>query len=280
MTDSTATLPAPIRSPAEARAPTNGAGVVYLSPPTSCQMANEWFQFAVDDHFWFQWRLAAILKVLKARAVAEPALEVGCGNAASRNQLERACACRIDGCDLNSVPLEQARSGRGALYCYDVHDRRPEWRDHFATVMLLDTLEHIPEPVPFLASVAHHMRRDGALLITVPAQQWLYSRYDEVDGHVKRYSLARLRDELTSANLVLERHAYWGLSLIPIIMLRKLVMRFCAPEKAIAVGFQPASQLVDHVLRAFMRIERACGTRMPVGVSLVALARRQEVART
>lgn len=250
--------------------------IIELSPPATCQMANEWFDFAVEDHFWFQWRLAAIRKVLGSRGVVAPALEIGCGNAAARNQLESAFDCRIDAADLNIAALQRATPGRGQLHCYNVHDRRPEWRERFATIMLLDTLEHIDEPVAFLESTGRHLRPDGRLLITVPAQQYLYSRYDSADGHVKRYNARRLRRELDAAGLTLERYVYWGLTLIPVLAVRKLVVAFCKPEQVIAVGFQPSSGVVDRVLRGLMHLERSCGTRMPTGAALTAVARRKE----
>lgn len=262
------------REAPRATAPSGTSAVAYLSPPATCHMADEWYDFAVEHHFWFQWRLAAMQKLLGSAGVAEPALEVGCGNAATRNQLEAALRCCIDGCDLNALALERAAPGRGQLYCYDICDRRSEWEGRFASVLILDTLEHIAEPVPFLKAAAYHMQPGGRMLITVPAHQWLYSRYDRAAGHVKRYSVSVMRRELAAAGLEIERCLFWALSLVPIVALRMLVMRFCRPDRTIATGFQPGSRLVDRVLRSLMWSERTLGTRMPTGASLVVLARR------
>lgn len=266
------------QSDREPHAPGPERRVEFLSPPVDFQMADEWFEFAVEDHFWFQWRLRAICETLRGAVLAQPILEVGCGNGAARRQLERELACPIDGCDVNPAALRQAPRGRGQLYFYDVHQRRPEWLGHFGTVLLLDTLEHIREPVPFLKSVAYHLRPGGQLLITVPALQWLYSRYDEADGHAKRYGLSGLRDELRAAGFALQRHTYWGLSLVPVIAIRKLVLSFLPRERAIEVGFQPGSGLVDRFLRALMRVECSLWPRAPLGTSLVGLARVTESA--
>jgi SAM-dependent methyltransferase len=247
--------------------------VIFLSSPTEFQMADEWFDFAVAEHFWFQWRFRAIRETLGGERLDEPILEVGCGNGAARGQIEQHFGCHVDGCDVNAAALRKALPGRGDLYFYDIHQRRPEWRGHFGTVFLLDTLEHVRDPERFLKSIAYHLKPTGRVLITVPALQFLYSRYDEVDGHAKRYSLTVLRRELRAAGFSLERHTYWGLSLIPVIWARKLVLRFTPLDHAIAVGFQPRFRAVDKFLRALMDVECWLCPRAPVGVALVVLAR-------
>jgi len=262
-------------APRERMTSSNGSEIIELSPPVAYAMANEWFQFASATHFFFLWRFAAMRQVLEPEGVAEPVLEVGCGNAVARGQIEQHYGCAVDGCDVNQEALQQAERGRGKLYLYDIHQRRSEWRDHFATIFLLDTLEHIDEPVRFLESIAYHLRPGGRLLITVPALPVLYSRYDAADGHVKRYRVGVLRQELAAAGLTLERHSFWGLSMIPVLLVRKLVLRFLPRERVIEVGFQPPSRLVDGVLRGLMHAERRLWPRPIIGTSFVALARKE-----
>jgi SAM-dependent methyltransferase len=261
-------------APRERVISSNGSEIIELSPPVAYAMANEWYQFASAIHFFFQWRFAVMQQVLGPDSFAEPVLEVGCGNAVARGQIEDHYGCTVDGCDVNPEALRQAERGRGKLYLYDIHQRRPEWRDHFATIFLLDTLEHIGEPERFLESIAYHLRPGGRLLITVPALPMLFSRYDEADGHVKRYRVGVLRQELAAAGLTLERHSFWGLSMIPVLLARKLILRFLPRERAIEVGFQPPSRLVDGVLRGLMHAERCLWSRPIIGTSFVALARK------
>jgi SAM-dependent methyltransferase len=259
----------PVAQPAERR----GKSIVFLSSPTEFQMADEWYDFALAEHFWFQWRFRAIRETLGGDRLDEPILEVGCGNGAARGQIEEHLGCRVDGCDVNVAALRRAAPGRGDLYFYDIHQRRREWRGHFGTVLLLDTLEHIRQPERFLESAAYHLKPNGRVLITVPAFQFLYSRYDEACGHTKRYSLPVLRKELHAVGLSVERYTYWGLSLVPVIWARKLVLCFTPSDRAIAVGFQPRSKAVDQFLRALMHVECRLCPRAPIGAALVALAR-------
>lgn len=235
-------------------------------------MADDWYAYASSEHFWFQWRLAALRRLLAGIDPGERILEVGCGNGIARGQLEAHYDRPIDGCDLNLHALQLAEAGRGRLYLYNVHDRRPEWDGQFDTIFLLDTLEHIETPVPLLQSLGHHLRPKGLLVLNVPAVECLYSRYDQLAGHVRRYRLTTLATELEQAGFRLLRSAYWGLTLVPVVALRKLLVRFAAPERVIARGFQPSSRLADLVLRGLMHTERGLLKRPWIGTSLAVVA--------
>ncbi len=247
-------------------------GVTLLSEPSPYHMADDWYRYASADHFWFQWRMAALIRLLDGLDLGDRLLEVGCGNGVARRQLHVHYGREIAGCDLNLVALHSAEQGGGSLYLYNVHDRRPQWQRHFSSVFLLDTLEHIDDPVSFLDSIRYHLRDEALLVVTVPALQWLYSRYDEAQGHVKRYQADLLRRELTAAGFRLLRHTYWGFSLLPIIALRKAVLRCTSPTKVVATGFQPCLPAVHAAFRGLMQVETRLLPCPPVGTSLVAVA--------
>lgn len=260
--------------PAERSAVPQSAPYAVLTPPIAYRMADEWFPLARADHFWVQWRFHVLTRLLPTKDLGEHILEVGCGNGVARAQFEAYYGRAVPGCDVNAYALGHAAPGRGDLYCYDVLTRRTPWREHFDTLLLLDVLEHIPDPVAFLSALRDHLRPGGRLVLTVPAQPWLYSRYDEVDGHLRRYTRAMLNEQLAGAGFHLERSTYWGLSLLPIVLLRKWWLRNCPHERVIATGFQPPSRAADAVLRTLMRIECGLLPCPPWGASLAAVARR------
>ena len=91
-------------------------------------------------------------------------------------------------------------------------------------VVLFDVLEHIPDTQPFLSSVIRH-QLNGFLLINVPALQTLYSKYDETVGHVRRYNKKTLLAEFSRFNIEVQDLCYWGMTMVPVLALRKLVLR-------------------------------------------------------
>ena len=71
-------------------------------------------------------------------------------------------------------------------------------RNEVRTILLLDVIEHLEDPVAFLAELRSHFPALRHLLLTVPARQELFSNYDEFNGHFRRYDPALLRELLVS----------------------------------------------------------------------------------
>ncbi len=249
--------------------------VVELSADAAFHMHDAYYRYATEDHFWIQWRFSVIQHLLECDGfeLGDRVLEVGSGNGVVQSQFERAWDRVVEGCDLNRHALSQGPPTRGKRYLYNVLDRRAEWQQHFSSVLLLDTLEHIEASCEFLDAIRFHLTPRGLIVINVPALPALYSRYDAVQGHVQRYTAGQLRRELTAAGFEVLAHTYWGGNLVPIAWLRKFLVRFAAHDEVLSKGFAPPSALVDRVLRGLRAAEQT-GWKLPWGTSLAAIARR------
>jgi 2-polyprenyl-3-methyl-5-hydroxy-6-metoxy-1,4-benzoquinol methylase len=122
-----------------------------------------WYELTADSHFWFQWRLAALLKQLMRLEIplTEPfkVLEVGGGTGVLRSQLERSTQWCVDMIDLDLSALVHAQPGGGRIMYYDICEEREPFVEAYDMVMLFDVLEHIPNTQPFLSSVIRHIKR-------------------------------------------------------------------------------------------------------------------------
>jgi len=243
-----------------------------LSESDAVNMSDSWYQYTTADHFWMQWRFSVLRELLQKVALGERILEVGCGSAVASQQIEAEFDVAVDGCDLNPTGMRLAEPGRGNLYLYNIHDRRPEWENAFDTIFLLDTLEHIDEPVEFLRSVAFHLQKDGIIVLNVPALNFLYSRYDEVVGHVKRYDKKTMKRELAEAGLSLDRHRYWGITMLPVVLARKVMASFLPQDRVCASGIDP-SKSAEFLLRCLMAAEQKLIRSPWAGSSLAGVAR-------
>ena len=248
--------------------------VIELSERVDFNMHDSYYEHATENHFWIQWRFETLKRLTRHFDLGSKLFEVGCGNGVVQKQFESYLEQPVSGCDLNYHAMASSPAGRGQRYLYNVLDQREEWKHEFETVLLLDTLEHIEEPTSFLLAIAAHLRDGGLLVINVPAMPWLFSRYDTVQGHVRRYTLGRLRDELNSAGFEIVTHDYWGANVVPIAAIRKLAVNFTPDEMVLTCGFQPPGPFSEFVLRALMRMELS-GLRLPgIGTSLAAIARK------
>jgi glycosyltransferase involved in cell wall biosynthesis len=78
------------------------------------------------------------------------------------------------------------------------------WRGRFDTVVCLNVLEHVGDPLLALRNMYDALEPGGRLVLYVPQGQQLYSSLDEVLGHRCRYSKEMLGEELRSVGFELE----------------------------------------------------------------------------
>lgn len=241
----------------------------------------EWYDFSVADHFWFSWRARVLQKLMADRSLPAQkplrVLEVGCGRGVLRTQLEAISQWTVDGADVNADALQKADLGRGRTFLYNVYDHLPELREAYEAIVLFDVLEHIEDPGPFLTAACWHLKPGGWVILNVPALTALYSRYDKVVGHFRRYSPGSIRELLKSQTPELEEVEirYWGFLLLPIAWLRKIILERIRAEKVVETGFRPPSRWMNQLFRLMMFVETACLSRPPLGTSLMVLARKR-----
>lgn len=250
--------------------------IEYLSPPAEVSMADRWFEIASTDHFWVGRRLQVLQKLAgDLIASAGEIAEIGCGHGLLQRQIEDAYGRDVTGFDLNEYALKQNVSRRGAVVCYDVFEKNSILRSKFELIFLFDVLEHISGEDRFLEAILFHLEPKGKIILNVPAGQWAYSAYDLAAGHVRRYSIARLCETATRSNLQVQAWSYWGLPLIPTLVLRKLWLWGRRDEAAIIQsGFDSRSTLMNDMLGVVARCETI--PQKLLGTSLMAILERVE----
>jgi 2-polyprenyl-3-methyl-5-hydroxy-6-metoxy-1,4-benzoquinol methylase len=248
--------------------------IEYLSPATTVRMADEWFDVSDLDHFWVQWRFQALMRhSALLPKTGSSVLEVGCGHGLVRAQLETEMDYTVDACDLNELPIKKIQGGKGRLLVYDIMEKHPDMCQKYEAVFLMDVLEHIEQHVSFLNSCLYHIKPGGLVAINVPAFNMLFSRYDARNGHVRRYNKPMMKALLAEAGVELIAISYWGLPMLPIILLRKYYLNLVAEDKIMESGFRPPSTLVHMLFKLLKSIEIQFPYTPPVGTSLIALGR-------
>lgn len=227
--------------------------ITYLSPSMPVSMGDWWFDVATSDHFWIRRRFE-VMKRLADSAIrnSKCVAEIGCGNGLLQRDIEDNYGKPVAGFELNELALQKNVSQVSPLYCYNIHQRNPEFHGHFDLMFLFDVLEHIEDENEFLQSVKFHLAEFGTLLINVPANQFFYSDYDRAAGHVRRYSvnqLARVAEQNGYKVLAL---TYWGLPLVPLLLARMAMSMQRSNGKA---GFDARGHTMNTLLSLLARWE-------------------------
>jgi 2-polyprenyl-3-methyl-5-hydroxy-6-metoxy-1,4-benzoquinol methylase len=233
-------------------------GPTMLSRVRPVEFPDDWYDSSDPAHFWFAWRAEVLRRALRDAGAAtdDPrlALDVGCGSGVLASQLERLTAWSVDGTDLNLPALERCAARRGRSLYYDVTEEREELLERYDVAVLFDLIEHVADPASLLRSALRHLRPGGLLLVNVPALAALTSEYDRAAGHLRRYTTRSLAAEVAGLPLAPRVLRYWGLSLVPLLVVRKALLAGGGP-RTIQRGFEPPFPLANAALAALGRLE-------------------------
>lgn len=252
--------------------------VEILSPAEAINFPGQWYDIMDEDHFWMIWRTRAFLQQCRELSISTEipysVLEIGCGYGILRRMLEAATRWKIDAVDLNAGALCHSTPGRGRTALYNIHDRAPNLAASYDALILFDVIEHIESPTKFLSSALYHLKPGGYVFINVPALQSLYSKFDVAVGHCRRYSKATLEAELARAGIRKIDDRYWGLTMLPVLALRKLLVSLSGENagkttNVVQRGVQPPNRLADAVLTGAMEFEARLIPNAPIGTSLL-----------
>src|SRR5581483_8234776 len=101
--------------------------------------------------------------------------------------------------------LETSKRGSYEIERGTLQTLNPKWR--FDTIIYIDVLEHIEDDRGELRAAADRLRRGGRAIVLSPAHQSLFTPFDSVIGHYRRYNREMLQ-AITPPELQIERIDY------------------------------------------------------------------------
>jgi SAM-dependent methyltransferase len=228
-----------------------------------------------QDHWWFLAR-RRILKRLIERVVCPPhkakILEVGCGtghNLAMLKSFGSVDASELDRC-ARAVANKRLP---GKVKSAKLPDLSMFTRSGYDLIALLDVLEHVPDDLASLRAIHMRLKPGGALLLTVPANPWMWSAHDAAHHHFRRYTKKQLEELFLRSGLEIQLLSYFNTLLFPLVAAARVVGKIT--RKGSADDKLP-SAWVNSTLNAVFGLEAGLIGRVPMsfGVSLVAVVRR------
>lgn len=256
---------------------TESAGV-YVSPrlaPADTgypEEIREWLNGVERTHFWFRSRADLIAGAVGNRVPAGGWLELGCGHGHLLTRVSRVYDGPCYGQDVSPAALHLAsRNTDATLFLCGMGDVP---LGSVGGVGLFDVIEHLQEDTEAVKTACRYLAFGGAMLITVPAHPWLWSRLDIVSGHRRRYTRAGLVDVMRASGLHVEMCRPFFASLLAPVALRRFGCAVLGQELRRALA--PPPRPLNAALRGITAVEAfLCLSGLsPLGTSWLAIGRK------
>ncbi|OAV71615.1 bifunctional 3-demethylubiquinone-9 3-methyltransferase/ 2-octaprenyl-6-hydroxy phenol methylase [Bacteroidales bacterium Barb4] len=190
----------------------------------------------IGNHYWVKSRNKIIAKAIRQYSSTGKGLEIGCGKGIVIDYLNRH---NFDFCGIEIADVIPLSSVKDKIRTYQkVEDLTSDYCSQFETILLLDVIEHLPDPAVFLRQLKYQFKNLKIIIITVPACMELFSNYDEFNGHFRRYDLeavTRLAKNI-DAELIWEAyffHILYLLARLTLLLFGKRKLYMTTPNRLI-----------------------------------------------
>ncbi len=227
-----------------------------------------------DKHWWHlsKRRIVSIL-IKKYNEVDKPKiLDIGCGTGKNMEEFQKFGS--VYGLD-NSIQALEFCKQRGLKNLKLGNAEKMHLKsDYFDIVTLLDVLEHT-EDIKVLNETYKALKKDGLIIIIVPAFSWLWSKWDEVLHHKRRYTSASLQKILISAGFQPIKVTYlYSFLLLPALLIRGIKSYLF--KDSYPSDFRLSNLLINLLMTIFAKIEFFIADRFPIpfGTSILIVAKK------
>ena len=86
----------------------------------------------------------------------------------------------------------------------------PFSENQFNLVTALDVLEHIEDDLGSMSKICDLLCSDGVAIITVPAHQFLWTKFDDENEHKRRYSYGEFKFKLEKAGFEIRKLSFYN----------------------------------------------------------------------
>jgi SAM-dependent methyltransferase len=251
-----------------------------------------------QDYWWHVGKRAIVYALLdKYLPPGDPAtrraLDLGCGTGRNLDSLAR--YARPTGHDSSAEALAFCRRrGHQRLVQATI---LPFADNSFDIVTALDVIEHLDDDLAVLRDLYRVVRPGGLLIISVPAYRALWSYWDQILGHRRRYTTGGMRRVVRRAGWRVRKVSYSNMAiLLPTVAMRLVksvrhrksqvaMPASDSPEEMGAGGpetdFVPVPDWLNRVMIGYYQGESRAlrGVDLPFGLSVVCVAQKPRRAR-
>tara|TARA_Y100000996_G_scaffold392365_1_gene355074 strand:- start:1018 stop:1731 length:714 start_codon:yes stop_codon:yes gene_type:complete len=143
-----------------------------------------------DKHWWFESRRNIIEKTLNKNIKKKVTiLDYGSGSGVNIGMLSKFGKVNIfEPHKQTAIYLKKKYLGKKYQTLKKISDRK------YDLIVLADVLEHIKNDKKKIKELSGKLKKNGKILITVPAYKILFTKKDIILGHYRRYTINEIKD--------------------------------------------------------------------------------------
>jgi SAM-dependent methyltransferase len=199
-------------------------------------------------------------------------VDVGAGTGAFAASMQEFCQVLAVDSHAESLEILRERMGsacirEGGLECLPLGDGSAD------IVTALDVLEHVEDDGRGMQEIWRILKPGGRMVITVPANMWLWSDWDESLGHYRRYSRRGLKNLVGAAGAKVIHENFMNFFALPAVFAARMLRRGQGNRNSRrAEDVVPPKPVNALLKRLFVWSSVQTTFRWPAGVGLLCVA--------
>ena len=227
-------------------------------------------------HWWFVTKKKIVLDMVDRYFTGSDdakVLDIGCGSGLMLNALED--VGQAYGMDMSDEAINFSKEiFDGTVEQGALPDHVPFEDNFFDLITALDVIEHIDDDIASLKAMRSLLTRGGTVVITVPAYMFLWSSFDEMNEHKRRYTRPELKEKLIQAGFTIEKISYYNTLLFPVVFVVRMLNNILKRDGSSDIDMP--SRPVNFVLGIIFGFEKYLlkFLNLPFGVSVIAVVKK------
>ncbi len=182
----------------------------------------------------------------------------------------------VIGLDMSKTALEYSeKRGIDNLF-HGLLEDFPKDEHNIHAITALDVIEHIEDDKDITAQLFNTLQKDGYLVATVPAYQWMWSKHDEIHMHYRRYNKNNFNEILKNAGFEIVFSSYFNTLLFLPAYLKRMFDRITGAEKKITEPVEEVAPAINSIFTNIFLTEKDILKEfsLPFGLSIITIAKK------